>query len=79
MFGNKKNKQSRLQQIVSLVTESDGITEAELARELGVTRGTINKDMSIVEKQTGALFWQDEDNRIHRYDVKNEDNGSRRA
>lgn len=79
VFGNKKNKKNRLQKIVSLVTQADGITEAELARKLGVTPGTVNKDMGIVEKKTGSMFWQDDENRIYRFDDDDNEEGGRRA
>lgn len=68
MFGNKKNKQSRLQRLAKLVQQSPGISQAELARRLGVSRGTVTKDLAIVEKETGSLFWQDDDDHLHPFD-----------
>ena len=68
MFGNKKNKKSRLQQLAQLVKQSPGISQAELARRLGVSRGTVNKDLGIVEKETGQRFWEDEDDTLHPFD-----------
>lgn len=68
MFGNKKNKKSRLQRLAKLVQQSPGISQAELARQLGVSRGTVTKDLAIVEKETGSLFWQDDDDQLHPFD-----------
>jgi DeoR/GlpR family transcriptional regulator of sugar metabolism len=68
MFGNKDEKRNRLQQMATLVQKAGGITQAELARRLGVTRGTVNKDLSIVQDETGALFWEDEDGRLYPFE-----------
>ncbi len=66
MFGNKKGKQARLSSIGKLVRKAKGgVSQAELAEELGVSRGTITKDMSVVEKETGTMFWQDDNGRLH--------------
>ena len=66
MFGNKRNKQERLFSISRLVRKAtDGVSQAELARELEVSRGTITKDLGIVEKETGSQFWQDDNGRLH--------------
>ncbi len=61
MFGNKDKKQSRLEKIAALVRNATaGISQADLARKVGVTRATISKDMGIVEKMTGSLFYEDD-------------------
>ena len=66
MFGNKNNKQERLSSIVKLVRQArDGISSAELAKSLRVSRGTITKDMGIVEEETGKRFWEDDNGRFH--------------
>ena len=66
MFGNKKNKRERLFSIGRLVRDArDGISPAELARELNVSRSTITKDLGIVEQETAARFWEDDDGRLH--------------
>ncbi len=66
MFGNKKGKKKRLFSISRLVRGAKGgVLQAELAEELGVSRGTITKDMSVVEKETGTMFWQDDNGRLH--------------
>lgn len=66
MFGNKKNKQARLFSISNLVRKAEeGVSQAELARQLGVSRSTITKDLGIAERETGARFWQDDDDRLY--------------
>lgn len=66
MFGSKQDKRTRLFSISDLVRKAkNGISRADLARELDVSRATLTKDMSIVEKETGALFWEDDDGRLH--------------
>ena len=66
VFGNKNNKQERLTSIVKLVRQAgDGISSAELAKSLRVSRGTITKDMGIVERETGKRFWEDDNGRFH--------------
>lgn len=66
MFGNKNNKQERLSSIVKLVRQArNGISSAELAKSLRVSRGTITKDMGIVEAETGKRFWEDDNGRFH--------------
>ena len=65
MFGNKRDKRERLERIAESVRNAEnGRQKVDLARELGVSRSTITKDMGIVEKVTGALFYEDEDERI---------------
>lgn len=68
MFGNKKDKRKRLRKMAALVKKAGGISQAELARKLGVSRGTVNKDLGIVQDETGALFWEDEDGNLHPFD-----------
>ncbi len=58
MFGNKDEKQKRLEQLTALVAQSQGINQAALARALGVTRSTINKDLIALE-QRGVRLSQD--------------------
>ena len=67
MFGNKNTKQNRLEKIAELVRNAvNGISKAQLSRKLNVSRGTITKDMGIVEKATGHLFYE-EDEFVHYY------------
>ncbi len=67
MFGNKDEKRERLEQLVALVTQSQGITQAALAHALGVTRSTINKDLIALE-QRGVRLSQDHRGRLFRSD-----------
>lgn len=65
MFGSKRKKRDRLATIGDLVRESrDGLTQAELARELGVDRSTINKDLAVIQERSGILLAEDDDGRI---------------
>ncbi|MCP5099014.1 MAG: HTH domain-containing protein [Chloroflexi bacterium] len=66
MFGNKKNKKSRLFNIGRILKVSeDGITQSELARRVGVSRSTINKDLSIIQKEAGILPAEDDNGRLY--------------
>ncbi len=66
MFGNKHEKQERLFSISRLVRGAkNGISQADLARELGVSRSTITKDLGIVEQATNSRFWEDDNGRLH--------------
>lgn len=68
MFGNKDEKRSRLEQIVELVAKSSsGITQAALARTLGVGRSTINKDL-VTLHQRGVRLAEDSKGRLYRAD-----------
>ncbi|MBK8933539.1 MAG: helix-turn-helix domain-containing protein [Chloroflexi bacterium] len=66
VFGKKDSKFSRLWQIGEILKSSeDGVTQAELARRVGVTRATIHKDLSIIQEKTGILPSEDEDGRLY--------------
>lgn len=65
MFGNKRNKRDRLATIGDLVRGArDGLTQAELARLVGVNRSTINKDLAIIQERSGILLAEDDDGRL---------------
>jgi DNA-binding CsgD family transcriptional regulator len=68
MFGKKSHKTDRLLKIGRIVREERGITQAELARRLRVSRGTINKDLSIIQERAGILLTEDEHGRLHWFD-----------
>lgn len=64
MYGNKQEKQERLQAILAVVAHSSvALTQAALARTLGVARSTINKDLVVLHKQ-GALLAEDEEGHL---------------
>lgn len=64
MYGDKDEKQQRLKKIVALAARSArGITQAALARALGVTRATINKDLVALHKR-GVRLAEDDKGRI---------------
>jgi predicted DNA-binding transcriptional regulator YafY len=66
MFGNKDEKQNRLERMVEIIAKSPaGITQAALARLLGVGRSTVNKDMATLEKR-GVRLSEDRRGRLHR-------------
>ena len=68
MFGSKDEKQNRLERIVEIIVKSPaGITQATLARLLGVGRSTVNKDLAALEKR-GVRLSQDRRGRLHRSD-----------
>jgi biotin operon repressor len=64
MYGRKDQKQARLAQMTELVARaSQGITQADLARALGVSRATVNKDLVRLE-QDGIRLAEDDDGRL---------------
>lgn len=65
MFGKKDDKAYRFQELAEKVQQADGITQAELARELGVARSTINKDLAVIQDRAGLLFWEDDEGGLH--------------
>ncbi len=68
MFGNKDDKNKRLEQIVEMVAKAPvGLTQAALARLLGVARSTISKDILTLEKR-GVRLSEDRRGRIRRSD-----------
>ena len=65
MFGSKDGRLRRLEQLEGIVRQCQGgITQAELARRLGVTRGTVYKDLAVLQKLTGGLLWEDDSGRL---------------
>ena len=65
MFGEKAGKIERLLKIGRIVREEKGITQADLARRLKVSRGTINKDLAILQDKTGILLAEDDRGRLY--------------
>ncbi len=58
MFGNKRQKQKRLERIAELTAREEGITRAQLARCLDVHRSTIGRDLVHLEER-GILLAED--------------------
>ena len=59
MFGNKKDKQKRLAEMAKAIEKHpDGISQSALARQLGVPRCTVKRDLPTLEKD-GVLLAED--------------------
>lgn len=58
MFGNKQAKESRLEQIVSLLEQHGSMSQAELAAHLRVPRSTVLRDLPALEDR-GVLLAED--------------------
>jgi predicted DNA-binding transcriptional regulator YafY len=68
MFGNKNEKQGRLERMVEIIAKSpQGITQAALAHLLGVGRSTVNKDL-VALHQRGVRLAEDKQGRLYRAD-----------
>jgi len=68
MFGNKGAKRNRLEQMADIIGKAPrGITQAALARLLGVGRSTVHKDLMALEKR-GVRLSQDHRGRLFRSD-----------
>ncbi len=64
MYGDKYGKQQRLKKLVALAARSaGGISQAALARALGVTRATVHKDLVALHKR-GVRLAEDDQGRI---------------
>ena len=64
MYGNKDEKKRRLKELAALIGRATrGMTQTALARALGVTRGTINKDLAALHEQ-GVLLAEDAEGRL---------------
>ena len=59
MFGNKADKRDRLQHMTQIIQASAGMTQAELARQLQVTRATVHKDLVALETRGVLLAEED--------------------
>ena len=65
MFGNKDKKLQRLLEIEQRVRQADGqLSQADLAREMNVSRGTICKDLAILQAPAGILLAEDNNGRL---------------
>jgi DNA-binding IclR family transcriptional regulator len=60
VFGNKQNKQRRLQQMTEVIQQHpQGISQIEISRKLSVPRCTVKRDLPTLEK-AGVLLAEDE-------------------
>lgn len=68
MFGNKDDKNKRLEQMVEIIAKAPaGITQATLAHFLEVGGSTVNKDL-VVLHQRGVRLAKDKKGRLYRAD-----------
>lgn len=64
MFGSKKNKRRRLEQIATMLKEQpEHLTPRDLAKTLGVARTTVSKDLASLE-DNGVLLAEDDRARL---------------
>lgn len=64
MFGNKKGKQQRLDQLVGLLHDHPaGLSQSQIAQQLCVPRSTVHRDLVALEKR-GVLLAEDPHGRI---------------
>ena len=59
MFGDKRAKQARLEQMAEAIEQHPGISQSDLARQLGIPRSTVKRDLPMLE-QAGILLAEDE-------------------
>lgn len=71
VFGNKREKQQRLERITELTDANEGVTRAELARRLGVHRSTIGRDLVHLEER-GILLAEDDTGRLRYFGRRRE-------
>ncbi len=68
MFGSKRGRTNRLEQIVNLLEQNPmGLSQSEIARTMGVERSTISRDLGALEKR-GVRLVQDERARVTLFD-----------
>ena len=65
MFGNRNDRLDRLEKMSEIVKEGDGVSQADLSRELGVSRGTVNKDLSVIQEKIGVRLAEDDNGRLY--------------
>ncbi len=64
MYGSKSAKRKRLERLAALVALApQGVTQAGLARVLGVDRATVADDLSALER-LGVLLAEDAQGRV---------------
>ncbi len=63
MFGSKTDKRKRLEEARRIIEAQGDISPAELARQLGVPRSTVSRDLAVAD-QHGLLLCEDERGRL---------------
>jgi Fic family protein len=63
MFGDKQDKQQRLEQMAQVIERRPGISQAELARAMNMPRSTVKRDLPTLEK-AGVLLSEDARGRL---------------
>lgn len=65
MFGTREERLARMRRLAELIRQQSGhVTQAEAARQLGVGRSTVHKDLALIQEYLGVLFWEDECGRL---------------
>ena len=62
MFGNKKAKCQRINQVIATI-DQDHLNQQQLSQRLGVSPKTIANDLVTIEKR-GVLLWEDKRGRL---------------
>lgn len=62
MFGNKQDKKLRLDQYAALLQENPELSQAELAKLLGVPRSTVGRDLLELEER--GVYLQENDGKL---------------
>ena len=62
MFGNKKAKCQRIDQVIIAIDE-EHLNQQQLSQRLGVSPTTIANDLVTIEKR-GILLWEDKRGRL---------------
>jgi DNA-binding IclR family transcriptional regulator len=70
MFGNKQSKRERLERMADVIEQyPQGISQNKLARQMGIPRSTVKRDLPTLE-QAGILLAEDERGRLSMFKRK---------